>query len=92
MKMPDDLPARAALFNTLFTLFTRRACVTLVAKGRYTIKAANVADVVLEENTEQHGGGGQIALAHRAHPYVCSASLKREALDRGREIHEHELG
>ena len=35
----------------LFTLFTRRACVTLDAKGRYTIKAANVADVVLEENS-----------------------------------------
>ena len=33
----------------------------------------------------RRAGEGQIALAHRAHPYVCSASLKREALDRGRE-------
>ena len=34
----------------------------------------------------RRAGEGQIALGHRAHPYLCSASLKREALDRGREI------
>ena len=34
----------------------------------------------------RRAGEGQIALAHRAHPYLSSASLKREALDRGREI------
>ena len=34
----------------------------------------------------RRAGEGQIALAHRAHPYLSSASLKREALPRGREI------